>query len=229
MIRRLLASIGIDEPVRNALQRAGVLSPTEHGHALLMSEVESLLPIPGAVATMIEVGSTREDLPGQGSTAVLADFCVRHGILFTTVDMDPENSTRAAHTVGTRDSSFVAINAKGEDFLAEYSSPVHFAYLDAFDIDHGRHSETRHRRYAEILGTSITNEACASMHLSCAVALARLLAPGGVIVLDDTWLAAGGAWEGKGTTAVPYLLDRGFSISATSSSAVALRPPGGSE
>lgn len=41
------------------------------------------------------------------------------------------------------------------------------------------------------------------------------MAPGGLIMFDDTWVD-GGAWRGKGTLAVPYLLSAGWEVRATS-------------
>jgi hypothetical protein len=49
------------------------------------------------------------------------------------------------------------------------------------------------------------------MHLECAKAALDKMAPWGVICMDDTWLTDG-AWQAKGTLAMPYLLEHGFRL-----------------
>jgi hypothetical protein len=60
-------------------------------------------------------------------------------------------------------------------------------------------------------GAEITNEACYRMHLDCATEAVRLMGTGGVIVFDDAW-RQGDGWGGKGHSALPFLLDHGFSV-----------------
>jgi hypothetical protein len=178
-----------------------------HGHRLL----ESLLPgIADEVARghLIEIGSTREKIKGQGSTVVLAKLARRLGLPFVTVDMDPANTEQAATDIaairGAR-----AVTARGEDFLGSFRGSIVAAYLDAFDIQHGQHSEYRVDRYRRYLGTDITDAGSAAMHLACAQALIPRVVPGGLVVIDDTW-AEGDGYAGKGSAAVPELLANGF-------------------
>ena len=96
------------------------------------------------------------------------------------------------------------------------------AYLDAFDIAHGRHSQYRRDRYREILSTEITDEGAHEMHRACAEALVTRIVPGGLVVIDDTWRDRDG-YHGKGATAVPLLLQRGFRIVGRTRTAVGLR------
>ena len=49
------------------------------------------------------------------------------------------------------------------------------------------------------------------MHLEAARHCSRLIPPGGLIGLDDTWLD-NGQWEGKGALALPWLVDQGWQL-----------------
>jgi len=195
-------------------------SAPPHGHGLL----ERLLPDVAAKAPpgyLIEIGSTREKLPGQGSTVILARLAEKLGIPFVTVDMDPANTEQARADLAQQ-ARAKAVTARGEEFLASFEEPVLAAYLDAFDIQHGQHSEYRVDRYRQFLGTEITNAGAAAMHLRCAEALVPRLVEGGLIVIDDTW-SEGDGYAGKGTTAVPALLASGFDIVGQTRTAVALQ------
>lgn len=200
--------------------RRGPSAPMPHGHGLM----ERLLPNVAATAPpgyLIEVGSTREKLPGQGSTVILAGLAEKLGIPFVTVDMDPANTEQARADLAQH-AGAKAVTARGEEFLASFEEPVLAAYLDAFDIQHGQHSEYRVDRYREFLGTEITNAGAAAMHLKCAEALVPHLVDGGLIVIDDTW-PEGDGYAGKGSTAVPALLASGFGIVGWTRTAIALQ------
>ena len=188
----------------------------QHGHVLLLDFLKknfgnysNLMEDRRPVA--IEIGTTREDVSGQGSTQKIAEFCHNEGIDFITVDMDPHNSEMAQRRFGERGFSFQAITAKGEDFLKEYAGLIDFVFLDAYDFDHGKHSELRQSRYKKFLGSRIDDKACHLMHLECAKSLITKLAPFGVICFDDTWLEDGD-WVAKGTLAMPFLLESGFTL-----------------
>jgi glycosyltransferase involved in cell wall biosynthesis len=191
-----------------------------HGHGL----VQQLLPdVAAHVAPghLIEIGSTREKLPGQGSTVVLAGLARELGLPFVTVDMDPANTEQARADLAPFPGA-EAVTARGEEYLASFEHPVVAAYLDAFDIQHGQHSDYRIDRYRQFLGTEITNEGAGAMHLACAQALLPRLVDGGLIVIDDTW-PEGDGYAGKGSLAVPALLAEGFKMVGRTRTAVALR------
>lgn len=193
-----------------------------HGHALLAD----LLPdIVGQVRPgyLVEIGTTREKLPGQGSTVLLAELAARLQLPFITVDMDPANTEQARVDLAALPNAR-AVTARGEDYLRSFREPIVAAYLDAFDIQHGKHSEYRIERYRRYLGVEITNERASAMHLECARALVKRLVPGGLVVIDDT-SPDGEGYVGKGKAAVPALLDRGFRIVAQAPTAIALRAP----
>lgn len=200
--------------------RTAAVAPP-HGHELMAR----LLPdvAQGRGGFVIEVGTTREKLPGQGSTVVLAELASKLRLPFVTVDMDPANTEQARLDLA-RIPTAQAVTAKGEEYLATFDQPIVAAYLDAFDIQHGMHSEDRVQRYREHLGTDITNAAASAMHLAAAEALRPRLVPGGLVVIDDTW-PDGAGYAGKGRDAVPALLAGGFAIVGTTDSAIALRSP----
>jgi len=188
----------------------------EHGHELLIAHLKlhlaRLRPLAGGrKLSMVEIGTTRENVPGQGSTRKLAEFCKQHGISFVTVDMDEHNARMARLTFEGMSVDFEAVAMKGEEYLRQRQQSVDFVFLDAYDFDHGKHSELRQSRYLKYLGSRIDEQACHQMHLDCAQSLARLLSPYGVVCMDDTWLD-GGRWTAKGTLAMPYLLDNGFEL-----------------
>lgn len=186
---------------------------SEHGHALLLAHLAAHPPIPlFRRRVLIEIGTTRERIPGQGSTEKLAKFCEEAGLDFVTVDMDARNSAMARRMFARLGLRFRAITAKGEDFLAAWEGPIDYCFLDAYDFDHGNHSEVRQSRYESFLGSRISDTLCHQMHLDCAESLVEKLASDGVICFDDTWKDADGDWTAKGTTAMPFLLKHGFSV-----------------
>lgn len=186
---------------------------SEHGHALLIDHLEKSPPAPSERRrVLIEIGTTRERVPGQGSTEKLALLCARTGIDFVTVDMDARNTAMARRMFRRLGLPFRAVTAKGEDFLAGWGGVIDYCFLDAYDFDHGQHSELRQSRYETFLGSRISDAQCHQMHLDCAQSLVQRLAPDGVICFDDTWTDEDGAWTAKGATAMPYLLDHGFEV-----------------
>lgn len=194
---------------------AGEQARKEHGHELLLSHLRLHLQSMQAAAghrrlQLVEIGTTRENVPGQGSTRKLAEFCRDHGLDFVTVDMDPHNTRMAEQLFAEMQVPFEAVTMKGEDYLRARAAPVDLAFLDAYDFDHGKHSELRQSRYVKFLGARIDEEACHRMHLDCAQSLMRLLSPQGLVCIDDTWLDEQGHWTAKGTLAMPHLLDQGF-------------------
>lgn len=206
-------------------------SRREHGHELLLaylkrSSARLKAQAGGRRLNMVEIGTTRENVQGQGSTRKLAEFCAQEGIAFVTVDMDPHNTHVAQRMFERLSMDFEAVAMKGEDYFRARQEQVDFAFLDAYDFDHGKHSDLRQSRYVKYLGARIDEEACHRMHLDCAQSLVRLLSPLGLICVDDTWLD-NGKWTAKGTLAVPFLLENGFEIiDARNRAALLRRLPG---
>lgn len=196
--------------------RGKILNAKGHGHEVLLTflsaKTEELRRAKGGnTPTLIEIGTTRESAAGQGSTRRLMDFCSKHALHFITVDMDSANTQMAAQMFRENGVSFEAVQAKGEDFLANYEGDMDCVFLDAYDFDHGKHTELRQSRYEKFLGARISDTDCHKMHLDCATAIVKKLRPWTVVCLDDTWLEAGW-WAAKGTLAMPYLLQQGMQL-----------------
>lgn len=219
---------GLEATAREALeatlrQSFGTKTGGEHGQALLIDRLNAHPPADGRPRVMIEVGTTRESVPGQGSTEKLARLCAALGIDFITVDMDPRNSANARRMFRRLGLPFQAVTDKGEDFLASYQGTIDYVFLDAYDFDHGQHSELRQSRYEAFLGSRIEEAQCHQMHLDCSLALRDKLSDDGLICFDDTWRDSAGKWTAKGTTAMPYLLRNGFELIEARNRAALLR------
>lgn len=199
--------------LESSLSAAAPGKTAEHGHSLLMDHLAGHPPAAlDRPRLLIEIGTTRERVPGQGSTEKLATLCAELGIDFVTVDMDARNSAMARRMFRRLGLPFRAVTGKGEDFLAAWDGPIDYCFLDAYDFDHGNHSELRQSRYETFLGSRISDAQCHQMHLDCAHSLVAKLTPDGVICFDDTWTDEDGLWTAKGKTAMPYLLEQGFRV-----------------
>lgn len=186
-----------------------------HGHSLMLELIKSDLNSDGK--TLIEIGSTRETLQGQDSSKYFYELSKNSNIKYTTVDMDPNNTSRLKE----RFPDINAITKKGEDFLEEYDNNIDYLYIDAFDFFHAKHSKDRYKSYEENLGTTINDEECHKMHLDCVKGCIDNIVDNGVIVIDDCF---GLNFErGKGVTAIPFLLKNGFTVIKRSYQAVALQ------
>lgn len=196
----------------------------EHGHTSMMRYIkDNNIKTRGKV--MVEIGSTREKYHQQQSTTKLGRFCNENGILFITVDMDPENTEVAKKDLKDINLSFKAICKKGEDYLRDYEGEIDFIYLDAYDFYHKYHSEKRKKRYIEILGDTINDESCWKMHYECAVHLADKMSSHGLVVFDDTHEIEKGVFKGKGKTAVPYFITKGFKVESDYNENVIMTAP----
>lgn len=224
-------SEGYDEAEKNRLKAtyAALIAASskrqQHGQDLLLSYIKDNPPKPDAAykPLLIEIGTTRENVPGQGSTRQFFTSCQEHKIDFTTVDMDPHNSRWAAWSFKNHDSGFEAVTMKGEEYLRQLDRPIDYIFLDAYDFDHGNHSEQRQQRYQQFLGERIDEQHCHIMHLDCAQSVAEKITADGVVCVDDTWLDDNNQWTAKGTLAVPYLLEHGFEIIEARNRAVLMK------
>jgi hypothetical protein len=225
----IVAALRILSPLESGEQAVEVLKrqpEIEHGHALLMAILADEShdhPSIFAKSCLIEIGTTRERSLGQGSTEKLAIFTALLGMQFITVDVDPINTKRAEKTLRYLNPAAKAVTERGENYLKLHQEPLDFVYLDAFDFDHGKHSQTRQDRYRQLLQTEINDEACWTMHEACARAIIARMREGGIVVLDDTWTDANGEYTGKGKLAVPLLVANGFEIITKTRMTVALR------
>jgi len=217
-----LPGLNLGEASKNAMltryaqQHAHRKQVIQHGHDVLLQHLHANLHkinkrTDGSKRVLIEIGTVRENVPGQGSTKILAEFCLQYGLHFITVDMDPHNTRMAKDMFNRLGMPFDAITMKGEDYLRDYPTTFDFLFLDAYDFDHGMHSELRQSRYIKMLGAPINDAACHQMHLECAYAVSKKLAADGLVCFDDTWLE-NDQWVAKGTTAMPWLLNHGLEV-----------------
>lgn len=222
-VAQLLDKIGLKQPVKAVAVAIGLHETKEHGHEFVVAEINRRAAKGENLTgkTLIEIGTTRENVPGLGSTAILAKLCHRHGMRMITVDMDSENTEAARKQVLGLGESFRAVTQKGEEFLQAFQSPIDFIYLDAFDFEHPNHSDKRKKKYEALLGTTINNAACHKMHLDCAIEIVRLAQSGTTVVFDDVWQEEG-IWKGKGETAIPYFIAHGFKITKMGKNSVTL-------
>ncbi|MEZ5917541.1 MAG: glycosyltransferase [Parvularculaceae bacterium] len=198
----------------------------EHGHSLLMDVLAAeAVARPGTLSgrLLIEIGATREHHLNQKSTEKLAIFTALTGMKLVTVDMDPVNIEGVSNVLPFLNPEAIAIAQKGEDFLAAHEGELDYVYLDAFDFDHAHHSDARRKRYQEVLGTDINDQECWKMHYACAVSIVEKMRTGGIVVFDDTWAEDAGGYGGKGKTAMPFLLENGFDIIASTKNTIALK------
>lgn len=206
--------VSLENAATNLLNK--ILDQKGHGHEVLLAFLNKQTDHFRAKAgsrkpVLIEIGTTRESASGQGSTRRLAEFCAKAGFHFITVDMDPANTEMASVMFRRQEFPFEAINSKGEVFLVEYQGAMDCVFLDAYDFDHGKHSERRQARYEKFLGSRIDEQACHQMHLDCAKPVVEKLSEWGVVCVDDTWLDEG-RWTAKGTLAVPYFMENRFRL-----------------
>ncbi|MEI6125982.1 MAG: hypothetical protein WCQ99_05435 [Pseudomonadota bacterium] len=161
---------------------------------------------------LIEIGSERKKKKG-GSTHQLAMISRKRGWQFITVDADDAASRIAGAIVKSIDPVFEAHHRLGEEFLKEYSkNNIGICYLDAFDIvTEGSRQEIIIKTY-ERRHVAMTNQAAYAMHYAAAVHIVDKIIPGGFICFDDVWLDKHAVWQGKGKTAIPLLLSRGYKI-----------------
>ena len=83
------------------------------------------------------------------------------------VDMDPKCSQNVINIANKYNFiNYEVHTMKGEDFLKKYDKDIDYIYLDAFDYDHGKHSNKRKESYKKNLNCNITNELCHKMHLN---------------------------------------------------------------
>jgi hypothetical protein len=148
---------------------------------------------------ILEVGAER----GEGSSAFLARVAHHWGIRF--VNVDPDITTHAT-VIGFAE-------------VVPLPDHVRFAYLDGHDWPYSWHLSNPNiigkliMQYAE-RGQELTREASASSHLKIVQRLLPHFTDRSTVVLDDTW-RRGKIWSGKGTLAMPFLLDHGWNLIVT--------------
>lgn len=161
--------------------------------------------------SIVEIGCGR----GEGSTDFYAGLVVgvkkfRHHA----VDFDREPYTVAQAYADQIENSF-AYMMTGEEFLQSVfpalNEKVCYAYLDNFDWNYDTRTEQfeQKNQYAKY-GIVMNNENSQLAHLTQTQLLLPHCAKKCIIHLDDTYHTT--KWEGKGGTAVPFLLEHNWKI-----------------
>jgi hypothetical protein len=165
--------------------------------------------------SIVEIGCGR----GEGSTDFYAGLVVgvkkfRHHA----VDFDLEPYTVAQAYADQVANSF-AYMMTGEEFLQSVfpalNEKVCYAYLDNFDFNYDPDNEQwwigeQRKQYAKY-GINLNNENSKLAHLTQTKLLLPFCADKCIIHLDDTFYN-GYTWNGKGGTAVPFLLEHNWNI-----------------
>lgn len=148
-------------------------------------------------ASIIEIGGER----GEGSTSFLQRFAEKKEVPFHTVDM-------------------VNTGMTGEQWLRDVfptkKERISFAYLDNFDwtFETFKTEPWLLKQIADYASAGIVMNNANSMaaHLEQTQLLEPFAANNCAILFDDTWRLPDGPWTGKGGTAIPWLLSRGWRI-----------------
>lgn len=169
---------------------------------------------------LIEIGSER----GTGSTYRLSKLCTSKGLKLITVDADPDINKHAGEIARKINPTFENYHELGEVYLEKYpENNIAICYLDAFDIvTDWPHKESSIETYKK-RNVDITNQAAYKMHYDASVAVHPKVIEGGFICFDDVWLDSNNIWQGKGKTAIPYLLNLGYEIIAYKTNSLLLQ------
>lgn len=222
-MRSLLVKITKILKIYNFLKKFNLIIQSKfglgHGHNLFLYLVNKKSNIK-TYSNFLEIGSTREEIYGQGSTEIIAKYCEKKKINFYSVDADQRNIDKLKKKLSSYN-YFNPICDKGENFLKQTTEKFDFIYLDAFDIERSVKNKYRENFYLEEYGTSITNERSELIHLEIVKNLEKKIHDRSIIVFDDTFIIKN-SFLGKGGKAIPYLLSLGFKIIAKNSNSIAL-------
>lgn len=189
-----------------------------HGHNLFLFLIKKKNN--KSYKNFLEVGSTREQIYGQGSTEIIAKYCEQKKINFTSVDADSRNTKRLNEKLN-KYKYFKSVNDKGENFAENTNLKFDCIYLDAFDIEKPTKNNFREKFYVNKYKSNITNEMSENIHLEIIKRLSKKISRHSIIVFDDTFINKN-LFLGKGGKAIPYLIGIGFKVVASNSNSVAL-------
>jgi len=162
---------------------------------------------------IVEIGSSR----GDGSTHFFAGY-VSHNTKFNfySIDINPELTRHLTKFERVKHSNIKILTGKGEDKIDDIKEPISYAYLDNFDlIRPGTESESyileQIGKYKKDFNINMNNENCYKAHLTQAQKVNSKCSKKCIIQIDDTHFAKD-EWVGKGRTAVPWLLNNGWTL-----------------
>ena len=163
--------------------------------------------------SVVEIGSDR----GEGSTLFLSKFCKENNLKFYSVDFEKEAYETACSTPFT-----ITCNCTGEEFLKEFNDDkkICFTYLDNFDYIYdvlykspqGRQLIEKQKKVYKDYNVDLNNENSQLAHLIQSQHIEKLSTETSFILFDDTWMNKDGFFEGKGGTAIPFLINKGYTI-----------------
>lgn len=191
-----------------------------HGHSLLLKLIRQKKKFSRPGLKFLEIGASRENIFGQGSTKVIAEFCENNQINFISVDADKKNVENIKKDLDNLKYSNIIYDT-GENFSKINKENLDILYLDAFDIETENIPMVRKKFYRETFNKEITNEASAKMHKDVILNLLNNLSENCLIVFDDTFIIKKDFF-GKGQSAIPILLKQGFKIIGNNKNSVAL-------
>jgi hypothetical protein len=182
---------------------------------------------------IVEIGSAR----GEGSTDYFIQYAKDHKKHFYTIDVRQDV---VDFFQGKQIQNFSAICCETIDFIEQIQGPLCFVYMDSFDYippdDSIKHDWMQQMiaeykaRHPNDPSQWLTNENSARHHLERTISLLPLMSDKSIFLFDDTFVPAHlenvgwfknsfdpdsneyHQWFGKGATAVPYLLDKGWNI-----------------
>lgn len=168
-------------------------------------------------AVLLEVGIERDTANHVGGSTT---FLSRVGPPLHVIDVDPRQVDWAGEL-----GNVTAHLGLAEDVLRSWTLPLGCCWLDGHDwpYEHAPPGtwDAQEREY-RARGQDYSRAASRASHLRVAELVEPHVVAGGLVIFDDTWAlpsvldpTPGPGWSGKGGAAVPYLLDRGFTVIAS--------------
>ena len=193
-------------------------------HYLILDYEEQLS---GAI---LEIGGDN----GEKSTDFYAGFAYKkQQFSFHTVDIN-KNIYNRTKELAKKVPNMQSYCTSGEEFLKEtfpsFNEKICYAYLDNFDWN--SHEGTPRDEWPDWMiqiedeyksrGVELTQENSAAAHLTQTMLIEPFVADKCLIQFDDTYGNAGEYFGGKGMTAVPHLINKGWNILVCDNNTVVL-------
>lgn len=179
---------------------------------------------------VVESGSCRLGSGEQSSTFFAGFIQSRLKTKFYTFDINEGSQFGLNRFTELMPDRYHVINGSFSEHVNLIKEPIAFAYIDSFDYipPDSREMDWMIQMIEQYksAGLELTNENSAKVHLEQTKLVAEKAASKCVILFDDTWEISTGQtfagcdyydaihpdWYGKGATAVPWLLERGWKL-----------------
>ena len=175
-----------------------------------LKEIEPILNSLKRGDVIIEIGGER----GEHSTKCLSELAGEYGLEFHSIDIE---ETVFRHRYG----NVITHIADGAEFLKTFDKKIRFAYLDNFYWLFYFNREVLEQIMPDF-DAETNNKDSMETHLQQAIQVNRLSDNPCFIMFDDTWRTQSG-FDGKGGTAVPYLLDEGYKVIGETTNSILLK------